>query len=84
MSYALMTSTQITYQMTVTVTVNVNADKTLFFLLTCLAYVIWKLRGYFYQISLLRRDIAEAVAFTTMVVIIAFKAILYGVLGVRL
>ena len=62
MTTALMTSTQITYQFTVTVNVNVNADKALLLLLACVAFFLWKVQRFFYDVELLAHDLREAVA----------------------
>jgi hypothetical protein len=81
---ALMSSTQITYQFTMTVNVNMNADKALFLLLACFAFVLWTVRRFLYEISRLLSEIKEAVQFTSKVFIIAVKSLLYGFIGVRL
>lgn len=84
MSYALMKSTHITYQVTVTVNVNVNADKALLVLFACIAFGIWQMKRYIYHLSLFVHDALEALAFTATVMGIALRAVLYGVVGVRL
>jgi hypothetical protein len=84
MTTALMTHTQITYQFTVTVNVNVNADKALLLLFACIAYAFWTVRRCCWAVSLLLHDVAEAVAFTATVVVIGWKALLFGLVGVRL
>jgi hypothetical protein len=84
MTTALMASTQITYQFTVTVNVHVNADKTLLFIFACFAFVIWTVRRSLYEILLLMDEIKEAVQFTSKVFTIAVKSLLYGFIGVRL
>jgi hypothetical protein len=84
MTTALMTHTQVTYQFTVTVNVNVNVDKALLLLFACVAYAFWTVQRFFRAVSLLLRDVTEAVAFTATVVVIGWKALLFGFVGVRL
>jgi hypothetical protein len=69
--------------MTLTVNVNVNADKALLFLIACVAYGFWQVRRWFYAVSLLVRDFTEAVTFTATVVAIGWKALLFGLGGER-
>jgi hypothetical protein len=84
MTTALMNSTQITYQFNLTVNVNVNADKAFLLVFACFAFIIWKIRLFFYRVSLLMHDFVEAVNFVATIGVIGFKAAVYGVAGVRL
>lgn len=84
MSYALMKSTHISYQVTVTVNVNLNADKALLILFACIAFGVWQMKRTVHHISLFVHDVTEAIEFTATVVGIGLKAVLYGVVGVRL
>lgn len=84
MKTALMTSTQITYQFTLTVNVNVNPDKAFLLMVACFAFIIWKVQRFFYDVSLLVHDFNEALAFTATIFVIGFKAAAYGVVGMRL
>ena len=83
MTTALMTSTQITYQFTMIVNVNVNADRALLLMFACFAFVIWTIRRFLYETSLSIDEIKEAVQFTAKVFTIAVKSLLYGFVGVR-
>ncbi len=83
MSYALMTCTQPTYQFSFTVNVNINADRTLLFVVALVAFVMWKVKVWTLNLWLLIGDIKAAIGFTSTLFTIGFKSLAFG-MGVRL
>lgn len=81
MTTAIMRSTQV--QFNLTITVNVNADRALLLLVALVSLIGWQVTRAKRELSFLASDFTEALRFTLAVYAIGLKSLAFG-LGVML